>query len=356
VTLSLQGVTKAFPSGRGVSGVSFEAAGGEIIALVGPSGCGKTTLLRIVAGLLAPDSGRILVAGRDVTPLPPEQRNIGLIFQNYALFPHLSIFDNVAYGLRARGKSAAAIDAAVRAALETVALPGRTGRIDELSGGEQQRVAVARALVTEPAVLLLDEPLSNLDPNLRHRMRRSLREILKSLHVPSIHVTHDREEALAVADRVAILEAGRLAQIGPPEEVHRRPANAFVAKFVGQANLVPGRVTRAAGAGVVVAAWNGVPVQGTSDPGLSVGEEVDLVLRPETFQLAARGPSDRAWKARVKARTFLGASVELVCDLAGDEILVRLPSHLAAGVGQAGEEISLFVDPAHVHVVKRAPG
>jgi ABC-type Fe3+/spermidine/putrescine transport system ATPase subunit len=356
VTLTLQGVTKGYPSGRGVTGVSFEAGDGEIIALVGPSGCGKTTLLRIVAGLLAPDSGRVLVRGRDVTRLAPEQRNVGLIFQNYALFPHLSIFDNVAYGLRARKKPRPEIEAAVHAALETVALAGRTGRVDELSGGEQQRVAVARALVTQPHVLLLDEPLSNLDPNLRHRMRRSLRDILKSLHVPSIHVTHDREEALAVADRVAVLEAGRLAQLGRPEDVHRRPASAFVAKFVGQANLVPGRVVRCANGNVTVSAWNDVLVEGKSDVAFASGDEVELALRPETFQIAGGSPAARGWPASVRSRTFLGATVELLCEMGGDELLLRVPSHLLGPGGGPGDQLSVFVEPAHVHVVRRAPG
>jgi ABC-type Fe3+/spermidine/putrescine transport system ATPase subunit len=356
MTLTLQSVTKGYPSGRGVQDVSLEAADGEIIALVGPSGCGKTTLLRIVAGLLAPDGGRVLVGGRDVTRLPPEQRNVGLIFQNYALFPHLSIFDNVAYGLRARGKSRAEIEAAVHSALETVALPGRTGRIDELSGGEQQRVAVARALVTQPDVLLLDEPLSNLDPNLRQRMRKSLRDLLKALRMPSIHVTHDREEALALADRVAVLEAGRLAQIGRPDDVHGRPASAFVAKFVGQANLVRGRVVRANGGNVHVSAWNDVLVEGRSDSRFVPGDEVELALRPETFQVVARGPSDRGWAALIKSRTFNGAHVELVCEIGTEEILVRVPSHQARGIGPATDQVSLFIDPEHVWVVPRAPG
>jgi ABC-type Fe3+/spermidine/putrescine transport system ATPase subunit len=356
MTLTLQNVTKGYPSGRGVAGVSFEAEDGEIIALVGPSGCGKTTLLRIIAGLIAPDGGRVLIRGKDVTRLPPEERKVGLIFQNYALFPHLSIFENVAYGLRARGKTTGAIDVAVRGALETVSLPGRTGRVDELSGGEQQRVAVARALVTEPDVLLLDEPLSNLDPNLRHRMRRSLRNILKCLHVPSVHVTHDREEALAVADRVAILEAGRLAQIGRPEDVHRRPANAFVAKFVGQSNLVPGRIVRADGGNVTVEAWKDVLIEGRADAGFTPGAEVDVALRPETIMVEARSAGSRGWPAVIKNRTFLGPAIELVCDVGGDELLVRVPSHLAVGIGRAMDEVSLFVDPANVHVVPRAPG
>jgi ABC-type Fe3+/spermidine/putrescine transport system ATPase subunit len=356
MTLTLESVTKGWPSGRGVAGVSFEAGAGEIIALVGPSGCGKTTLLRIIAGLLVPDAGRVLVGGRDVTRLPPEERNVGLIFQNYALFPHLSIFDNVAYGLRARGKSRAAIDLAVKSALETVALPGRTGRIDELSGGEQQRVAVARAVVTEPAVLLLDEPLSNLDPNLRHRMRRSLRDILKALHVPSIHVTHDREEALAVADRIVVLEAGRIAQIGRPEEVHHRPASAFVAKFVGQANLVRGQVLRAGDGNVRVSAWNGVSVDGRTDARLAPGDEVEMALRPETFELAPGHDPARGWHALIKTRTFLGAQVEFVCQIGTDELVVRVPGHLASGIGRARDEVTLFVEPEQVHVVRRAPG
>jgi ABC-type Fe3+/spermidine/putrescine transport system ATPase subunit len=350
VTLAVEKLTKRYAGGRGIGDVTLEAAPGEVVALIGPSGCGKTTLLRAVAGLLPVDSGRILLRGRDVTHLAPERRNVGLIFQNYALFPHLSVFENVAYGLKTRGADAAAIAEAVRRALALVDLAGRDGRIDQLSGGEQQRVAVARAVVTEPHALLLDEPLSNLDPNLRHRMRKGLREILHRLAIPSIHVTHDQEEALAMADRVAVLDAGRLVQIGPPDEIYRRPRTAFVARFVGAANVVRGRVVKASGAGVEVDALGGATIAGRASAPMAPGDAADLALRPETIEVL---PPDapRGFPATVAGREFLGASVELRAEAAGETLLVRIPSGSSAAGARAGDHVRLFVDPGQVHVM-----
>jgi putative spermidine/putrescine transport system ATP-binding protein len=350
VTLAIENLTKRYPSGRGITGVSLRAERGEIIALVGPSGCGKTTLLRVVAGLAPADSGRVVIGGRDVTGLPPEERRIGLVFQSYALFPHLSVFENVAYGLRARGRDDEAIGSAVRRALEMVNLADRDGRVDQLSGGEQQRVAVARAVVTEPDVLLLDEPLSNLDPGLRHRMRISLRTILKKLATPSLHVTHDQEEALAIADRIAVLDAGRLAQVGTPDELYRRPRSAFVARFVGHANVVRGRVARAQDGVVLVLAWDRVPMTASGDDAFAAGDAVELALRPESLELAASGAAG-SFEARVRTRTFLGAVVDLRCEAGGDLIAVRLPSHGPAAEVKEGDSVRLCVGPAGVHAM-----
>jgi ABC-type Fe3+/spermidine/putrescine transport system ATPase subunit len=349
VSLAVEHLGRRYASGRGLHDVSFSAEKGEIIALIGPSGCGKTTLLRLVAGLVPADSGRVLIGGRDVTALPPERRGIGLVFQSYALFPHLSVFENVAYGLRARGAPEDQIKAAVAQALENVDLANRGGRVDELSGGEQQRVAVARAVVTEPEVLLLDEPLSNLDPHLRKKMRESLHGILKRLAIPSIHVTHDQEEALAIADRVAVLDAGRLVQLGPPDEIYRRPRNAFVARFVGQANVVRGKVAVARPGGLDVFAWDDVPIAATTDAPFSPGDRVDLALRPESIEIAPSGVP--GFEARVASRTFLGAATELRCVIKGDSFVVRAPSRGLAATVAAGEKVRLRVGPGEVHVM-----
>jgi ABC-type Fe3+/spermidine/putrescine transport system ATPase subunit len=354
VSLAVEHITKRYPGGRGVSDLSLRADQGEVIAVIGPSGCGKTTLLRVVAGLIPPDEGRVLIGDRDVTSLPPEQRRIGLVFQSYALFPHLSVFENVAYGLRARGREQAAIGPAVRRALEMVNLGDRDGAVDQLSGGEQQRVAVARAVVTEPDLLLLDEPLSNLDPSLRHRMRVSLRTILKTLGIPSLHVTHDQEEALAIADRIAVLDSGRLVQVGTPDDLYHRPRTAFVARFVGHANVVRAQVAASRDGFAEVLAWDGVAMTATADDRFAAGAPVDLALRPEVFELAADGSERSAFEARVRTRTFLGAVVDLRCEIGGDVLAIRLPSHAALAVRE-GDPVRLRVAPARVHAMAPAP-
>ena len=350
MSLSVEKITKRYASGRGVSDVSLHAGPGEIVALIGPSGCGKTTLLRVLAGLAPPDSGRILLGGRDITALSPERRNVGLIFQNYALFPHLSVFENVAYGLKARGRPAGDIVRAVGHALEVVDLAGRDGRIDQLSGGEQQRVAVARAVVTEPDALLLDEPLSNLDPNLRHRMRAGLRGILTRLAIPSIHVTHDQEEALAIADRVAILEAGTLVQVDTPERIFWRPKTPFVARFVGAANVLRAKVTRVAG-GLVEAAAGTSVIAGTTDAEFSVGDDVAIALRPETIAVSPAADG-RGLPATVAGREFLGPTLELRCETGAEPIVVRIPSRSPGAEARVGDRVTLSADPAVVHVMR----
>jgi ABC-type Fe3+/spermidine/putrescine transport system ATPase subunit len=232
-----------------------------------------------------------------------------------------------------------------------VDLAGRDGRIDQLSGGEQQRVAVARAVVTEPHALLLDEPLSNLDPNLRHRMRAGLREILTRLRIPSIHVTHDQEEALAIADRVAVLEAGRLAQAGPPGEVYRRPASAFVARFLGAANVLRGRVASVSGGRLEAVLRGGATLAATTDQAFSAGEEADLALRPESLEIAPAGPGP-GLDALVVERSFLGAAVEVRCDVGGERLIVRVPSHAPGGSVRAGDRVRVVPDPALVHAMR----
>ncbi len=246
--LDIRGLTKAFalPGGRSVVAVrdfSLRIEPGEFVTFLGPSGCGKTTLLRMLAGLERADAGDILVDGRSIRSLPPHRRNIGMVFQNYALFPHLSVFENVAYSLRVRKFEDARVRSEVPAALTAVGLEPLAARLPgQLSGGQQQRVALARAMVMQPDLLLFDEPLSNLDARLRVQVRGELRRLQKSLGTTAIYVTHDQDEAMSLSDRIVVMNGGCVEQVGTPEEIYARPASLFVAEFVGQVNALPGRV------------------------------------------------------------------------------------------------------------------
>ncbi len=234
-------ITKKYGKVIAVNKVSFKVMNGEILSLLGPSGCGKTTTLRIIAGLTMPDEGKVLLGEKDITRLPPEQRGMGMVFQNYALWPHMTVYENVAFPLRARGLPRDEIDKRVKEALELVKLYELRDRYPhQLSGGQQQRVALARALAVQPKVLLLDEPLSNLDAKLREEMRFELRELQKKLRITAVYVTHDQAEALALSDRIAVMNAGRIMQIGTPREIYEEPANTFVADFIGKINFIEG--------------------------------------------------------------------------------------------------------------------
>ena len=234
-------ITKKYGKVIAVNKVSFRVVNGEILSLLGPSGCGKTTTLRIIAGLTMPDEGKVLLGERDITRLPPEQRGMGMVFQNYALWPHMTVYENVAFPLRARRLPRDEIDKRVKEALELVKLYELRNRYPhQLSGGQQQRVALARALAVQPKVLLLDEPLSNLDAKLREEMRFELRELQKKLGITAVYVTHDQAEALALSDRIAVMNAGRIMQIGTPKEIYEEPANTFVADFIGKINFIEG--------------------------------------------------------------------------------------------------------------------
>jgi ABC-type Fe3+/spermidine/putrescine transport system ATPase subunit len=318
--LVLDRVTRTYPGAArpAVDAVSLEVRAGELLALVGASGSGKSTTLRAVAGYEYPDGGRVVLRGAegretDITRTPPERRGFGMVFQHYALFPHLSVEDNVAFGLEARGVRKAERRARARDALAGVGLGGAGARaVQALSGGEQQRVALARALVIEPSVLLLDEPLSNLDPALRTSTRAELRRLLTERQVTALFVTHDQEDAFAVADRVAILRGGRLLQAGTPEALYDRPASRPVAEFIGRAALVPARLgADGAGGREAVVALGGVAQRAPA----AAGDGVVLggagpwlaVLRPEQLALAPAGEPG-AWPGRVVARRFAGGT------------------------------------------------
>ncbi|HYL21545.1 MAG TPA: ABC transporter ATP-binding protein [Gemmatimonadales bacterium] len=300
-------VRKQWSSTVTVGPLSFDILQGEILALLGPSGSGKTTVLRLLAGFETSDAGRIVIGGEDVTATPPARRRCGMVFQHYALFPHLDVGENVAFGLAGRGKGDQA--RVVADALKLVGLEGfERRRVQELSGGQQQRVALARALAPEPRVLLLDEPLSNLDPALRERTRRELRALIKRVGITSVFVTHEQEEAFDLGDRVAVLESGRLEQLGTAEELYERPASLFVATFVGRANVLRGEAARAFGA--------------------DAADGQVMVVRPERLQFAASGVP-----AVVRERRYTGAAALFLVETDFGERLEVLAAPQAARVG-----------------------
>ncbi|HEX2692789.1 MAG TPA: ABC transporter ATP-binding protein, partial [Gemmatimonadaceae bacterium] len=307
-SLALNGVTRRFGDFTAVDGVTFEIKPGELLALVGASGSGKTTTLRIAAGYEMPDEGNVVLGGKDITRVPPERRGFGMVFQHYALFPHMPVEANVAFGLEARGVNKVDRLIKARAALASVGLEGAgTRAIQSLSGGEQQRVALARALVIEPRALLLDEPLSNLDPTLRQAMRDDLRAMLRRVGVPALFVTHDQEDAFAIADRIALLKRGKLLQCGTPEELYHTPATREVAAFIGRGSIVPA-TDKGNVAGVTIGGVTrelAVTRSAATPPKL---ERAFVVLRPDALELS-RGAGVLAWRGRVVNRRFAGGLV-----------------------------------------------
>ena len=334
-SITLDAVVKLFDGGvRAVDGVSAEIQAGEFFALLGPSGCGKTTTLRLIAGFEQPDSGRILVAGDDITALPPHRRGMSMVFQNYALFPHRTVAENVAFGLRMRQVPRAAAAQRVADALRLVALEGlEARRPSQLSGGQQQRVALARAIVVEPAVLLCDEPLGALDKKLRQAMQFELKQLQRQLGVTLVFVTHDQEEALAMSDRVAVMRAGRIEQLGAPSELYDRPASRFVADFLGDANVIEGSV----GADGVLAA-DGMAIRvPKAAPGAAA-----IALRPERVRLDAVDGLANRLSGTVESVNFLGGAILYRVALPNRRLLLSLvPNHGAIRPKAPGDAVTL---------------
>lgn len=339
----LKGLTKRFgPDVAAVRDLTLEVRHGEVVSLLGPSGCGKTTTLRLVAGFLEPDAGEIWVGERRLSApgyaVPPERRGMSMIFQSYAVWPHRTVAENVAYGLKFRDLHRAEAARRVREALSLVRLEALADRYPgELSGGQQQRVALARSLVVEPEILLLDEPLSNLDAKLRERMRWELKELQRRTRITFVYVTHDQAEALALSDRIAVMHEGALAQYGPPREVYSRPANRTVADFMGLVNLVPGRVLRAAGEASLVAVAGDCRLRLALPDGTRDGQAVEVVVRPEALQLSAALPADpaEAAPAKVAEVTFLGNLTDVHVSLDdGTRLRVQAPPLESFEVGQ----------------------
>ncbi|MFA5044052.1 MAG: ABC transporter ATP-binding protein [Kiritimatiellia bacterium] len=353
MNVSLQAIAKRFDAVTAVDGISLEIRDGECFFLLGPSGCGKTTLLRMIAGFIAPDEGRILFDGQAVNDLPPHRRNTGMVFQNYALWPHMTVFDNVAFGLTVPGRTLPAPERRERvermlAAMHMEDLARR--KPNRLSGGQQQRVALARALVIDPACLLLDEPLSNLDAKLRLEMRVEIRRLVKRLGITTIYVTHDQKEALSMADRCAILRLGRVEQVGSPRDLYERPANRFVADFIGGANLVPGKV-RAVTDGLASVAtdfgeWTARDLRGALQPDAAVV----LAIRPEALHLRPSSDQDRnRFAGRLAETIYLGEATEFWIRMANGFVMKALETGPA--LTAAADEIPFHVNPDDVIVL-----
>jgi spermidine/putrescine ABC transporter ATP-binding subunit len=324
---------------------SLSIAKGSFVTLLGPSGCGKTTILRSIAGLVDISSGQISIGGRRVDDVPIYKRNIGLVFQSYALFPHKTVFDNVAFGLKYRNVPRAEIARKVGQALEMVRLPGAEKKLpSQLSGGQQQRIALARAIVFEPEVLLLDEPLSALDANMREEMRVEIKKIQKATGITAIFVTHDQEEALSMSDRIVVMNAGSMEQIGTPQEVYDTPATAFVADFLGKANMLAGTVSAVDGAKATVALAAGQSVSVVSPRPLEQGAAVTVVVRPQKLSVAAASGENRL-SGRVVSTSYLGGSAIYEIDLGGKTI-VRANNAITGRLAREGETVEIGFDPA----------
>jgi iron(III) transport system ATP-binding protein len=380
--LSLNKISKRFGGTSAVADVSIAVERGEFFGLLGPSGCGKTTTLRIIAGLESPDTGRVEFDGRDITTLPSEKRGFGMVFQNYALFPHLNVFENVAFGLRARGGRGSgptpgfpagqpgwggtiregvsnnSINERVKRALELVQLPGfDTRRVDELSGGQQQRVAIARAIAIEPSLLLFDEPLSNLDVALREETRRELRALVNRLNLTAVYVTHDQEEAFALCDRIAVMSAGRVRQMGAPRELYAHPADIIVAGFLGNNNLI--RAMRLTSSNDPLTKFKTLDGGHTLIVGASheqlmhlpVNKPSLLTIRPEAIRLNDKPGGDNQLSARIEHIEFGGATTTLRLDANGLklEVLVLRADEFAPGdeclVSIPADQIRLLASP-----------
>ncbi len=355
-TLELKAVHKQFGDVVALRGLDLRIGSGELVSLLGPSGCGKTTALRIVAGFEHPDGGELLVEGRDVTGVPANKRNMGMVFQAYSLFPNMTARENVAFGLRVRGQDRPARKRRADELLELVGLGGRAERYpNELSGGQQQRVALARALAIEPAVLLLDEPLSALDAKVRLQLRQEIRDLQKRLGTTTVYVTHDQEEALSISDRVAVMSEGVLEQVGTPAEIYRDPRTPFVAEFVGTMNRIEGRV---AGPNSVTVGETAVPLAVQDGHGCAPGERVLVLIRPESVAVHEATNADAVDAARaggslggrVLAFTFLGPVTRLALDTDLGPLVADVPSVQALNWA-SGTLVSFRVDPAGTHLL-----
>ena len=348
VKVSLRNITKRFGKVVAADHITLDIQDGEFFTFLGPSGCGKTTTLRLIAGLEVPDEGRVYFDDVDVTDWPSYRRGVGMVFQNYALWPHMTVFDNVAYGLKIRKVPQSEIKSKVKEVLELVRLEGLENRYPhQLSGGQQQRVALARALVVEPKLLLLDEPLSNLDAKLRIEMREELKELQKRLGITTIYVTHDQEEAMVLSDRIAIMNNGRVEQVGTPQEVYRRPSNLFVATFIGRTSVLEGVVT--AIGDFVEVKISDIKVKGVAINEVSVGDKVYVVLRPHDFSTRKEEEEVNIFEGVVEWMAFTGGLLEARIGISGGKILVTLDDEVPASMG---EKLRVFVPWRNVIILK----
>jgi len=359
VEVEIRGLSRRFRDAVAVHNLSLTIRRGEFFTLLGPSGCGKTTTLRMIAGLLEPDAGEILFDGRPVTGTPPWHRNIGMVFQNYALWPHLTVFDNVAFGLVERGIPPPATARKVDEALRLVGLEGLGRRLpSQLSGGQQQRVALARAVVVEPALLLLDEPLSNLDARLRVQMRNELVNLQRHLGITTVYVTHDQDEALMLSTRMAVMHNGHLVQLGTPQDIYERPADTFVADFLGGANLLPG-IVRDVATGVLMIALNGgtvVQAAAARNQGFRAGESVTVCLRPEALELTERATDSNTLSGTLRVSNYLGWMMISEVELPGGPVIrVQAVNPRTTHRLGEGEPVTVGFSPDNVLLLRLKP-
>ncbi len=345
--LLLENLVKEF-EGRGGEGIvravdqaTVNIEEGEFVTLLGPSGCGKTTTLRLIAGFEFPTEGRIVLDGEQINEQPPNQRDMAMVFQSYAIFPHLTVFENIAYGLKIQRLSKNEIQEKVRKVLELTELMGLENRPpNALSGGQQQRVALARALVMEPKVLLMDEPLSNLDAKLREVMRIEIRRIQQTLGITSVYVTHDQVEAMTLSDQVVVMNQGRIEQIGSPPEIYRRPQTAFVADFIGTTNFVEGTVKGIDGETVVVDVWGQTLAAPKPDGPINEGQTVKMVLRPEAIEVVEQGGQ---FQGVVRWASYLGSLVEYQIEVAGQRLFIADSDPRHTVIHPQGHEVGVKV-------------
>ena len=352
--LRLVNIVKTYGKLRAIDNLNLTVEDGELLTLLGPSGCGKTTTLRAVTGFVAPDSGDIYIGDRKISDIPPEKRGIGLVFQNYALWPHMTVFQNLAFGLQLKKMSKAQISKKVAEGLTIVKLEELEDRYPrQLSGGQQQRVALARALVLEPDILLLDEPLSNLDALLREQMRFEIAQLHKQYGITTIYVTHDQTEAMVISDRIAVLNKGKLIQLDTPAEIYSRPANKFVAGFMGTTNFIHGNVQDISGDYAAVETNGGLILHGRG-LGLEKGQEVDVAVRPENVEFLRQSQAStphedlNIFDARVDRATYVGELIDYQLTL-GDSI-IRAKGDVRRKRA-AGETVKIYIDPDQLPVL-----
>ncbi len=341
--ISVEGVSKVWDDTTAVDGVTFEAPEGDFTVLLGPSGCGKSTTLRLIAGLESVSAGRILIGGRDITALPPARRDLSMVFQSYALFPHLSVAENILFGLKVRRVSKAEQDERLKRTADLLGLSALLGRRpSQLSGGQQQRVALGRAIIAEKPVCLMDEPLSNLDAKLRHEMRLEIRALQRKLGISMVYVTHDQAEAMSMADRVVLLRDGRIEQNAAPEEIYQRPATTFVARFIG---TPPMNILRLSGA------EGGAVIEGLDAPLVldQPGSDLSLGVRPEDLQFSDTG----GIPARVRDLEYLGADSIVDCDVGSQRIAVRTHGRIRI---EPGARVHVAWAPESVHFFRSSTG
>lgn len=352
--LELNNIVKSFPerSGKGevfaVDNVSLDIHAGEFLTLLGPSGCGKTTTLRLIAGFESPSNGHIILNGEDITNQPPNKRDMAMVFQSYALFPHMSVFDNIAYGLKLRKVPHQNINQQVETMLTQVGLVGLGDRRpNQLSGGQQQRVALARSLVMEPSVLLFDEPLSNLDAKLRVQMRSEILGLQRRLGVTSVYVTHDQIEAMALSDRIVVMNLGQIEQIGTPDQIYRRPKTRFVADFIGRANFLDTQIESQNGKKVTVSLL-GQTIENTMEESMTVDSAMTALIRPEGLTLR----EDASLKqAEIKQVMYLGSEIEYIVTVDNQELVVVESDPRASHIFPAGQQIGIDFVHESVHLL-----